>query len=94
MSYFAWTLGSFIFFTALVGLLSWYITRKDNLSTNTGYFLAGRSLSGVVICGSLILTNLSAEQLIGLNGNGFKDGLSCMSWEVTSSFTLIILALF
>ena len=93
MSHFAWTLGSFIFFTALVGLVSWYITRKDNLSTNTGYFLAGRSLSGVVICGSLILTNLSAEQLIGLNGNGFKDGLSCMSWEVTSSFTLIILAL-
>ena len=35
MSHFAWTLGSFIFFTALVGLVSWYITRKDNLSTNT-----------------------------------------------------------
>ena len=87
------TLGSFIFFTALVGVISWYITRKDNLSTNTGYFLAGRSLSGVVICGSLILTNLSAEQLIGLNGNGFMDGLSCMSWEVTSGFTLVLLAL-
>lgn len=82
-----WTLGSFIFFTALVGVISWYLTRNDNLSTNTGYFLAGRSLGGVVICGSLILTNLSAEQLIGLNGNGFMDGLACMSWEVTSGFT-------
>lgn len=90
---FIWTLGSFIFFTALVGVISWYLTRNDNLSTNTGYFLAGRSLSGVVICGSLILTNLSAEQLIGLNGNGFMDGLACMSWEVTSGFTLVLLAL-
>ncbi len=93
MDHYLWTIGSFIFFTALVGLVSWYLTRKDNLSTNTGYFLAGRSLGGVVICGSLILTNLSAEQLIGLNGNGFMDGLSCMSWEVTSGFTLVILAL-
>lgn len=93
MSSFVWTIGSFIFFTALVGVISWYITRKDNLSTNTGYFLAGRGLSGVVICGSLILTNLSAEQLIGLNGNGFMDGLACMSWEVTSGFTLVLLAL-
>lgn len=93
MGNFAWTLDSFIFFTALVGIISWYITRKDNLSTNTGYFLAGRGLSGIVICGSLILTNLSAEQLIGLNGNGFMDGLACMSWEVTSGFTLVLLAL-
>lgn len=90
---FVWTIGSFIFFTALVGVVSWYLTRNDNLNTNTGYFLAGRSLSGIVICGSLILTNLSAEQLIGLNGNGFMDGMSCMSWEVTSGFTLVLMAL-
>lgn len=93
MGSFIRTIGSFIFFTALVGVISWYLTRNDRLDTNTGYFLAGRSLSGVVICGSLILTNLSAEQLIGLNGNGFKDGLSCMSWEVTSGFTLVLMAL-
>lgn len=90
---FVWTIGSFVFFTALVGVISWYLTRKDNLSTNTGYFLAGRSLSGIVICGSLILTNLSAEQLIGLNGNGFMSGISSMSWEVTSGFTLVLMAL-
>lgn len=93
MGYFIWTVGSFVFFTALVGIISWYITRNDNLNSNTGYFLAGRGLSGVVICGSLILTNLSAEQLIGLNGNGFMDGLACMSWEVTSGFTLVLMAM-
>jgi len=84
---------SFVLFTVLVAVISWFVTRKDNLSTNTGYFLASRSLSGVVIAGSLILTNLSAEQLVGTNGLGFKTGLSCMSWEATSGITLVFMAL-
>ena len=50
---------SFIAFTGLVALLSWYKTRDDNLSTKEGYFLAGRGLSGLVIAGSLEMTNLS-----------------------------------
>ena len=56
---------SFIAFTGLVALLSWYKTRDDNLSTKEGYFLAGRGLSGLVIAGSLEMTNLSTEQLVG-----------------------------
>lgn len=88
-----WTVVSFVFFTALVAVISWYITRKEDLSTNQGYFLGGRSLGGIVIAGSLILTNLSAEQLVGLNGNGFKSGLSAMSWEITSGLTLVFMAL-
>lgn len=88
-----WTIISFLFFTALVAVISWVITRKEDLSTNTGYFLGGRSLSGVVIAGSLILTNLSAEQLVGTNGTAFINGLSSMSWEVTSGVTLVFMAL-
>lgn len=88
-----WTMISFVFFTVLVAVVSWIMTRKEDLSTNTGYFLGGRSLSGVVIAGSLILTNLSAEQLVGLNGNGFSSGLSSMSWEATSGITLVFMAL-
>ena len=45
-------IGSFIFFTVLVAVISWYFTKDENLETNTGYFLGGRSLSGVVIAGS------------------------------------------
>ena len=88
-----WTMVSFVFFTVLVAVISWYLTKKEDLSTNTGYFLGGRSLSGIVIAGSLMLTNLSAEQLVGLNGNGFMDGLSSMSWEATSGITLVFMAL-
>ncbi len=41
----------------------------------------------------MLLTNLSAEQLIGLNGSAYGHNLSSMAWEVTVSFATIILAL-
>ncbi len=34
-----WTMVSFVFFTVLVAVISWYLTKKEDLSTNTGYFL-------------------------------------------------------
>src|SRR5699024_11633309 len=60
---------------------------------STGYFLAGRGLTGGCIAGSLVLTNLSAEQLIGLNGQAYNANLANMAWEVTAGFSVIILAL-
>ncbi len=89
----ALTLISFLFFTGLVALISWWKTRSENLETSAGYFLGGRSLSGLVIAGSLLLTNLSTEQLVGMNGQGFSAGLVFMGWEVTSGFTLVLMAL-
>lgn len=86
------TLMSFVFFTALVAVISYIKTRKDNLNTENGYFLAGRSLPWYVIAGSLFLTNISAEQLTGLNANAFANGANVMAWETTSALTLIILA--
>lgn len=87
------TLITFLFFTALVAVLTWWLSRKSDISTNEGYFLAGRSLTGVFIAGSLLLTNLSTEQLIGLNAGSFKDGLSVMCWEVLAGISLVILAM-
>ncbi|MFR7645854.1 MAG: hypothetical protein ACLUZQ_04655 [Butyricicoccus sp.] len=55
---------TFIAFTGLVALISWYKTKEENLSTKEGYFLAGRGLTGLVIAGSLEMTNLSTEQLV------------------------------
>src|SRR5699024_5973258 len=40
-----------------------------------------------------ILTNLSAEQLIGLNGQAYSSNMTSMAWEVTAGFSVIILAL-
>ena len=88
------TIGSFLFFTALVGVLTYFMTRKDDHETSSGYFLAGRSLTFPFIAGSLLLTNLSTEQLVGLNGDAFTDGLSVMAWEVWSVLALVMMALY
>ena len=56
---------SFIGFTALVAIISYLATRKTNEESSDGYFLGGRSLTAGVIAGSLLLTNLSTEQIEG-----------------------------
>ena len=88
----AFTVATFIAFTVLVAVLSWWKTRDDDLSTKEGYFLAGRGLPGIVIAGSLMMTNHSAEQLVGTNGQAFAGNMSTMAWEATSAFALIVLA--
>lgn len=88
------TLISFLVCTGLVAFGTWFLTRRDQHSGTAGYFLAGRSLGAVFICGSLLLTNLSTEQLVGLNGAAFTDGLSVMAWEVFTVVSLVLMALF
>ncbi|MFN8705261.1 MAG: solute:sodium symporter family transporter [Planctomyces sp.] len=87
------TFGSFVFFTALVGVITWWLTRNDQLTTSEGYFLAGRGLTGGYIAGSLLMTNLSTEQLVGLNGAASKDGLSVIAWELIAAFSIVIMGL-
>ena len=88
------TILSFLFFTGLVGLITWLWTRKDDHGSSDGYFLGGRSLSFPLIAGSLLLTNLSTEQLVGLNGDAFNHGLHVMVWEVVAVIALVVMALF
>ena len=85
------TLLSCVFFMALVAWVSYRKTRGE-VSTSDGYFLAGRGLTGIFIAGSMVLTNLSAEQLIGLNGSAYGFNLSSMAWEVTAAFATICMA--
>ena len=96
MSFFSsmiWIALSFLFFTVMVAVISAWKTRDDKLDTAEGYFLAGRGLLGIVIAGSLLLTNLSAEQLVGTNGQGWASNMSPIGWEVGALFTLFALAL-
>ena len=75
-------------------LVAWGSYRKSRgeVATRDGYFLAGRGLTAVFIAGSLLLTNLSAEQLIGLNGSAYGVNLSSMAWEVTAAIATICMA--
>lgn len=85
---------TFIGFTALVAIISWYATRKTDESSADGYYLAGRSLGAITIAGSLLLTNLSAEQIVGLNGAAYTEGLMVMAWETLAAIAIIFAAIF
>lgn len=85
---------SFIGFTIFVAIIAWYATRKTNEKSADGYFLGGRSLGALTIAGSLLLTNLSAEQIVGLNGQAFSEGILVMAWETLAAIAIIITAIF
>lgn len=85
---------TFIGFTVLVAVISYYKTRNTEESSSDGYFLGGRSLTAGVIAGSLLLTNLSTEQIVGLNGSAYQSGLSVMVWETLAAIAIVVTALF
>jgi solute:Na+ symporter, SSS family len=84
--------GVFVFATALTGLLTWLLCRAPAKRTGDGakdYFLAGGGLSWIYIAGSITLTNLSTDQLVGMNGNQM---LLLAWWELSAVAGLVILA--
>ena len=85
---------TFIGFTVLVAVISYLATRKTPENTSDGYFLGGRSLTAGVIAGSLLLTNLSTEQIVGLNGSAYTSGLSVMVWETLAAIAMIVTAIY
>ncbi len=85
---------SFLGFTILVGVIAYLATRTTDETSSDGYFLGGRSLTAGVIAGSLLLTNLSTEQIVGLNGSAYKDGLSVMAWETLAAIAMVVTAVF
>lgn len=85
---------SFLGFTVLVAVIAYMATRKTDEKSSDGYFLGGRSLTAGVIAGSLLLTNLSTEQIVGLNGDAYKDGILVMAWETLAAIAMVICAIF
>lgn len=86
----------FLFYFLIVsgyGLWIYYRKKKQNENT-TDYFLAEGSLTWWAIGASLIASNISAEQFIGMSGAGFKLGLAVASYEWMAAATLIIVAVF
>nr|WP_299486170.1 solute:sodium symporter family transporter [uncultured Allomuricauda sp.] len=84
---------SFVGFTVLVAIIAWWATRSTNEKSANGFFLGGRSLGAITIAGSLLLTNLSAEQIVGLNGQAFTEGVLVMAWETLAAIAMILTAI-
>src|SRR5215203_1630923 len=84
-----------IYFIIVVVYGIWIYKRKHTTKMDTkGYFLAEGSLTWWAIGASLIASNISAEQFIGMSGSGFKMGLAIATYEWMAALTLIIVAVF
>lgn len=88
------TITSFLGFTLFVAVVAWYATRKTDEKSADGFYLGGRSLGAITIAGSLLLTNLSAEQIVGLNGQAFTEGLMVMAWETLAAIAMVFTAIY
>jgi SSS family solute:Na+ symporter len=71
-----------------------YKKKKSKASGSQDYFLAEGSLTWWAIGASLIASNISAEQFIGMSGSGFKMGLAIATYEWMAAATLIVVAVF
>jgi SSS family solute:Na+ symporter len=84
-----------IYFLVVAFYGLWVYRRKHNAdATSKDYFLAAGSLTWWAIGASLIASNISAEQFIGMSGSGFKMGLAIATYEWMAAATLMIVAIF
>lgn len=84
-----------IYFFIVAGYGYWIYTKKKAKEVSTtDFFLAEGSLTWWAIGASLIASNISAEQFIGMSGSGFAIGLAIASYEWMAAATLLVVAVF
>ncbi|MCU0355466.1 MAG: sodium/solute symporter, partial [Cytophagales bacterium] len=84
-----------VYFFVVAGYGYWiYQRKKSKEASSTDFFLAEGSLTWWAIGASLIASNISAEQFIGMSGNGFSMGLAISTYEWMAAATLLIVAIF
>src|SRR4051812_9718222 len=84
-----------VYFLIVTGYGYWvYYRKKKSQADSKDFFLAEGSLTWWAIGASLIASNISAEQFIGMSGSGFKMGLAIAPYEWMAATTLIIVAVF
>ncbi len=84
-----------IYFVLIIAYGLWIYKKKNAKEQSTSdFFLAEGQLTWWAIGASLIASNISAEQFIGMSGNGFRLGLAIASYEWLAAISLIIVAIF
>lgn len=84
-----------VYFVIVTSYGFWiYYKKKSATGDSKDYFLAEGSLTWWAIGASLIASNISAEQMIGMSGSGFKLGLAISAYEWMAAVTLIVVAIF
>lgn len=84
-----------VYFIIVAAYGYWIFKQKKKAEADTkDFFLAEGQLTWWAIGASLIASNISAEQFIGMSGNGFRLGLAIASYEWLAAISLIIVAVF
>lgn len=83
-----------IAYAVVLFALAQYVSRepKGASKSTEDYFLAGKSLPWWAIGASLVAANISAEQIIGMSGDGYKIGLAIAAYEWQAAIVLLIVA--
>jgi SSS family solute:Na+ symporter len=84
----------FVLYFLIVASYGYWVYRKkkDTVSASQDFFLAEGSLTWWAIGASLIASNISAEQFIGMSGEGFFVGVAIAAYEWIAALGLIIIA--
>ena len=87
-------IGVVVVYAVLLMSIALWISRepKGHTKSTEDYFLAGKSLPWWAIGASLIAANISAEQIIGMSGQGYAVGLAIAAYEWQAAIVLIIVA--
>ena len=97
MNYQLNTLDFIVFLVYFVLILSYgyyiYKKRQTKEHDSKAFFLAEGSLTWWAIGASLIASNISAEQFIGMSGNGFFVGIAVSAYEWIAALSLVIIAI-
>lgn len=86
--------GSFVLFTLMVAVISYFKTKKEATQTTSGLFFANRNNNFWVVGGALFLSNISANQFIGENESIFINNMSVISWGVSSVLAMVVVSEF
>jgi SSS family solute:Na+ symporter len=84
-----------LYFVLISSYGFWIYKKKQTVNANTqDFFLAEGQLTWWAIGASLIASNISAEQFIGMSGNGFRLGLAISAYEWLAAISLVVVAVF
>ena len=84
-----------LYFLIIASYGFWIYKRKQTATANsTDFFLAEGQLTWWAIGASLIASNISAEQFIGMSGNGFRLGLAISAYEWIAAVSLVLVGVF
>src|SRR5690606_29520423 len=86
----------FVGYCILILFMGYFVSKekKGHIKDSNDYFLASKALPWWAVGASLIASNISAEQFIGMSGSGFALGLAISTYEWMAAATLIIVAIF